>query len=201
MPAPSNLLEIWANPPNIFSGAPMQAFMAQMNAAQNWTPQREQTQAQTQPQQPEGAPRSLLASYTAPTLPSTPRPMAAPGNPQQPRSVRTNNPGAMNYGPFAQRAGAIGSDGRLAIFPDIATGYGAMDRLLGSYGQQGRNTVASIIERWAPRNVDNNSTDAYIATVSRQLGIDPNAPIPSHLMPRVAEAMAAYEAGMPIPRY
>jgi hypothetical protein len=139
------------------------------------------------------------AATTAPP----PAPAGAPTaglDMSQPRSVRTNNPGAIEYGPFAQRAGATGSDGRYAIFPDMASGYGATDRLLGSYGQQGRNTVASIIERWAPRSVDNNSTDNYIASVSRATGLDPNAPIPPEQMPRVAEAMAAYEAGRPVPR-
>lgn len=194
-----NYLEPWANPPNIFAGAPAQAFFAQMGAAQNWSPQRQQQPAQ----QGQSAPRSLLAAYLPPTSPAqiTPGTVALPSGGNQPRSIRTNNPGAIEYGPFAQSAGATGSDGRFAIFPDMATGYGAMDRLLGNYGQQGRNTVSSIIERWAPRSTDNNSTDAYIAAVSRQLGIDPNTPIPAHLMPRVAEAMAAYEAGRPVPRY
>jgi hypothetical protein len=117
-----------------------------------------------------------------------------------PRTVRTNNPGAIEYGPFARSAGATGTDGRYATFADAGAGYAAMDRLLGNYGRQGRNTVASIIERWAPRAVDNNSTDRYIATVSRDVGVGPNDPIPPDLMPRVAEAMAAYEAGRPVPR-
>lgn len=195
MAAQPNYLEPYSlQVPNIFANMPAhQAFMAQMGAAQNWRPERQQ-----QPeQQGQSAPQSPLAAYAGQAFT---RPSTTPSN-GQPRSIRTNNPGAINYGPFAQSVGATGSDGRLAIFPDIATGYGAMDRLLGNYGQQGRNTVASIIERWAPRNVDNNSTDAYIATVSRQLGIDPNAPIPAHLMPRVAEAMAQFEAGRPVPRY
>lgn len=154
-----------------------------------------------------GAPTSPAPSATSPSAappsaassPAAAVPLAM-GSPRDPRSVRTNNPGAIESGPFAQRAGATGSDGRYAIFPDMGAGYGAMDRLLGSYGQQGRNTVASIIERWAPRTVDNNSTDRYVANVARDVGVDPNAPIPAEMMPRVAEAMAAYEAGRPVPR-
>jgi len=121
-------------------------------------------------------------------------------NPRDPRSVRLNNPGAMEYGPFARSMGATGSDGRFAIFPTLDAGYGAMERLLENYGRQGRNTVSSIIERWAPRNADGNHTDSYIAHVARSVGIRPNEPIPAGMMPRVAEAMAEFEAGRPVPR-
>lgn len=112
-----------------------------------------------------------------------------------PRSVRTFNPGAMNYGPFAKAHGAIGTDGRLAIFPDEATGYGAMSALLDSYAKRGLNSVSGIINRWAPRNVDNNSTDAYIRTVSSRLGVDPNQPLAAEHRDPLMKAMAAYEAG------
>jgi hypothetical protein len=141
-------------------------------------------------------------NWGATVRPATPSAAVAaptPG-PAQPRSVRNNNPGNIEYGPFAQRAGATGSDGRFAQFPDMGAGYGAMDRLLGNYAGQGRNTVSSIVERWAPRAVDNNATDAYIAAVSRQLGVEPNTPLTAEQMPRVAEAMARFEAGRPVPR-
>lgn len=113
-----------------------------------------------------------------------------------PRSIRTNNPGALNYGPFAQRYGAVGSDGRLAIFPDVETGRRAMSGLLDTYERQhGLNTVAGIINRWAPPNVDNNSTGLYIKTVASKLGVDPNAPLTAQHRPALMDAMAAYEAG------
>jgi len=123
-----------------------------------------------------------------------------------PRSIRTFNPGAMNFGPFAQRHGAIGSDGRLAIFPDEATGYKAMGALLDVYGRRGQNTVASIIGglpnkpnlAWAPRGVDNNSTDTYIQKVASKLGISPNAPVPPEMREPLMRAMAEYEAGVPL---
>lgn len=115
---------------------------------------------------------------------------------QQPRSIRTNNPGALNYGPFAQKYGAVGSDGRLAIFPDVETGRRAMSGLLDTYERQhGLNSVAGILGRWAPRGVDNNSTDLYIKTVASKLGVDPNAPLTAQHRPALMDAMAAYEAG------
>ena len=105
----------------------------------------------------------------------------------------------MNYGPFAQQWGATGSDGRLAIFPDQATGFAAMSGLLDTYqNKHGLNTVSGIINRWAPPNVDNNSTSAYISTVARKIGVDPNSPLsPEHRAP-LMEAMASYEAGRPV---
>jgi len=113
-----------------------------------------------------------------------------------PRSIRTNNPGALNYGPFAQRYGAVGSDGRLAIFPDVETGRRAMAGLLDTYERKhGLNSVAGIINRWAPPNVDNNSTGLYIKTVASKLGVDPNAPLTAQHRPALMDAMAAYEAG------
>lgn len=122
----------------------------------------------------------------------------------KPRSVRTFNPGAMNYGDFAKRNGAIGSDGRLAVFPDEATGFKAMGSLLDVYAKRGQNSVSSIIGglpnkpnlAWAPRGVDNNSTDAYIKHVAMKLGVDPNAPLnPEHRQP-LMQAMAGYESGL-----
>lgn len=115
-----------------------------------------------------------------------------------PRSVRTFNPGAMNFGPFAMSHGAVGSDGRLAIFPDMTTGFKAMSALLDNYANKGRNSVSSIINRWAPAGVDNNSTGNYIRSVAMKLGVDPNAPLtPEHRQP-LMEAMASYEAGRPV---
>lgn len=123
-----------------------------------------------------------------------------------PRSIRTFNPGAMNYGPFARKHGAIGTDGRLAIFPDEDTGYKAMSSLLDVYGKRGQNTVSSIIGglptnpnlAWAPRGVDNNSTDTYIQKVASKLGIAPDTPITPELRPVLMRAMAEYEAGVPL---
>lgn len=123
-----------------------------------------------------------------------------------PRSLRTNNPGAMNYGDFARRHGAVGSDGRLAIFPDQDTGFKAMSSLLDIYGRRGQNSISTIIggtpdnpnRAWAPRGVDNNSTDTYIQKVAGHLGIDPTAPVPPEKRQDLMRAMAAYEAGVPI---
>jgi hypothetical protein len=105
----------------------------------------------------------------------------------------------MNYGPFAQKWGAIGTDGRLAVFPDRETGFKAMGGLLDTYrDKHGLESVSGIINRWAPRQYDNNSTDNYIRTVSQRLGIDPNMPVPPEKRTALMEAMATYEAGRPV---
>lgn len=120
----------------------------------------------------------------------------------QPRAARTNNPGAIEFGPFAQSMGATRSDGRYAIFDTVEQGYAAQERLLQSYVDRGFNTVDKIVRRWAPLNPKdpNQNQTGYINHVSRQLGIDPNQPIPRERIPQLAEAMASFEAGRPIPR-
>lgn len=92
-----------------------------------------------------------------------------------PRNLRNNNPGNIVYGDFAKRHGAIGSDGRFAIFPDAETGSRAMDALLESYGRRGFDTVAEIINRWAPPS--ENNTSAYAKTVASRLGVGVNDPL------------------------
>lgn len=64
------------------------------------------------------------------------------------RSWRNNNPGNIEYGDFAKSMGAIGTDGRFAIFPDETTGWTAMETLL--QGKNYRNlTVDAAMKRWS----------------------------------------------------
>jgi hypothetical protein len=105
----------------------------------------------------------------------------------------------MNYGPFAQKWGATSTDGRLAVFPDQETGFKAMGGLLDLYrDKHGLDSVSGIINRWAPRQYDNNSTDTYIRTVASKLGVDPNTPVSPDKRNALMEAMATYEAGRPV---
>lgn len=79
------------------------------------------------------------------------------------RSWRNNNPGNIEYGPFAKKMGATSSDGRFAIFPDYETGRKAQEELL--FNSEGyRNlTLAQAISRWAPGS--ENNVPAYIAAM------------------------------------
>lgn len=122
--------------------------------------------------------------------------------PMAPLTIRYNNPGAIEYKPWLEKyGGSRGPNGRYAQFPDAESGYRAMEGLLGAYrDKHGLNSVSGIINRWAPPNVDNNSTAGYVAHVSKALGVAPDAALPAEMTGKLAEAMAAYEAGRPVPR-
>lgn len=85
------------------------------------------------------------------------------------RSWRNNNPGNLEYGPFARKMGATGSDGRFAIFPDYDTGRKAQEELLFNSDGYRNLTLAQAIKRWAPAS--ENNVAAYIAAVG---GNDPD---------------------------
>ena len=82
------------------------------------------------------------------------------------RPQRNHNPGDVEYGDFAIRHGATGSDGRFAIFPDDETGMAALRALLSSPGYAGLTTEQKI-QKYAPSS--ENNTDAYIASVRQFL--------------------------------
>ena len=81
-----------------------------------------------------------------------------------PAPLRNNNPGA------------IMKDGKLATFGSLDEGIKATDNLLKAYGDQGINTIAGVISKWAPAS-DNNPTPAYIAQVAQTMGVKPDQPL------------------------
>lgn len=84
------------------------------------------------------------------------------------RSWRNRNPGNIEYGNFARSMGAVGTDGRFAIFRTEEDGVKAQRELLFN-GKGYRNlTLAQAIGRWAPAS--ENNVPAYIAA----MGADPN---------------------------
>lgn len=90
------------------------------------------------------------------------------------RSWRNNNPGNVEYTPRTQGYGAIGTDGRFAIFPDEATGWQALRRLL--MEKYAKHSIADIMSKYAPRK-DGNNTEAYIQFISQQTGMEPTRTI------------------------
>jgi hypothetical protein len=74
------------------------------------------------------------------------------------RPWRLNNPGSIQAGDFANRHGAIGSDGFLAVFPDAATGEAAQEALLRgpSYSSL---TVNEAVEKRTPKSDPSNDTE------------------------------------------
>ncbi|VXB25245.1 Mannosyl-glycoprotein endo-beta-N-acetylglucosamidase [Burkholderia sp. 8Y] len=111
-----------------------------------------------------------------------------------PRGIRNNNPGNIRYGEFARSAGAIGADsGGFAVFADMHAGIEATARLLRSYAARGFNTIRTIISRWAPAN--ENDTQAYIAEVSKKLGISADVQLDADQLRGVAGSIFQHENG------
>lgn len=103
------------------------------------------------------------------------------------RNARNNNPGNIEYGDFARRNGAVGSDGRFAIFPTKEAGSAAMDTLLQSYSRSGRKSVRQIIGKWAPGS--ENDSNGYAEQVAKRLGVSADQPLNMD-DPKVASALA-----------
>lgn len=101
------------------------------------------------------------------------------------RGDRNNNPGNMEYGDFARKHGAIGSDGRFAIFPDRETGSKAMVSLVQSSNYQGLT-----LEQFG--NKYSEGAPAWKKTVGGALGIGPNDII-DNKDPRLIDAMMRAE--------
>ena len=110
-----------------------------------------------------------------------------------PRGLRNNNPGNIEYGPFAKRHGATGSDGRFAIFPTMEAGQAAQQALLNGYLSSGSNTIRKAISKWAPSS--ENNTEAYVNAVSKQMGIGADQPLSSSHIPALADAIGRHENG------
>jgi hypothetical protein len=85
------------------------------------------------------------------------------------RSWRNNNPGNIIKGSFSESHDAIGNDKKFAIFPDESIGRDAIIALF--LGNSYKNlTIYDAFYRYTPPS-DNNDTEAYIAAVTRALGV------------------------------
>ena len=111
------------------------------------------------------------------------------------RNWRNNNPGNIEYGPFAIKYGAIGSDGRFAIFPSEEQGRMAQDALLKSKNYASLS-LSDAIKRYAPSN--ENDPKSYARQIMAQTGIDQNmryADLTPDQQSRVLDAMKRIEGG------
>jgi hypothetical protein len=84
------------------------------------------------------------------------------------RNWRNNNPGNIEYGDFAKRMGAIGTDGRFAIFPNYETGRKAKEKLIFEGKNYSNLSLTSAIARYAPPS--ENNTAAYQSSVLNAVG-------------------------------
>ena len=112
------------------------------------------------------------------------------------RAWRNNNPGNIEDGKFARNNGAIGSDGRFAMFPDITTGFNAMVGLLSTSSYQ-KLTIEGAINRYAPPN--ENNVEDYLKSIERQTGF-PRSTQMNNLskdnLLKLAKAMTKHEGNM-----
>lgn len=86
------------------------------------------------------------------------------------RNWRNFNSGNIEYGDFAKKHGAIGSDGRFAIFPDNETGDKARQALIFESGSYKNLSLKQAIARYAPPS--ENNTGHYYNAVLKAVGTD-----------------------------
>lgn len=84
------------------------------------------------------------------------------------RAARNNNPGNIEYGNFTKTFGAIGTDGRFAIFPDSETGFNCMKKLLSTSKNYAGKTIKEIVLKYAPPF--ENNVEQYIKAIEKNTG-------------------------------
>lgn len=120
-----------------------------------------------------GTPQGAPAAPAAPAAGAPQAPAASGAGARQPRGIRNNNPGNLNYVGQAGATREAGPNGRFAVFQTAEEGLMALARQLRLYAQRGINTVRAIISKFAPPG--ENDTQSYIESVSKRLGVDSNA--------------------------
>lgn len=119
-------------------------------------------------------PYSLFQSGT-PQATAPAAAMPATADPHAPRGIRNNNPGNLNYVGQAGAAREAGPNGRFAVFRTAEEGLAALANQLRLYARRGIRTIRDIIGKFAPSG--ENNTQAYIASVSRSLGVSATSSI------------------------
>lgn len=118
------------------------------------------------------------------------------------RGIRNNNPLNIEHVESNKWLGLLDppSDGRFCRFVSADYGVRAAALLLMKYQDSyGINTLAGIIEKWAPAHENNVST--YLASVSKETGFAYNAPLNLHdraVVKPIIAAMARVETGSKI---
>ena len=95
-----------------------------------------------------------------------------------PRGIRNNNPGNIRWGDNWQGLKQDGKqqDPSFCVFESPEYGIWALAKVLINYKKlYGLKTIRSIISRYAPPN--ENQTQVYIQSVSKQIGRYPDEPI------------------------
>ena len=115
------------------------------------------------------------------------------------RGLENNNPGNIRQSKVRYKGEVRPSrDPAFKQFESLAWGYRAIFVLLHTYRvRHGLRSIREMISRWAPPS--ENDTGAYLRTVVRRSGVDPDAEIDTRdgpTMTRIAAAMARVENGV-----
>lgn len=124
--------------------------------------------------------------------------MIAPGTTfHNPLNIRYTTNSAKN--PWVGQVGFWdGTHGKFVKFDKDENGFRAAAYLLRNYAKEGVNTLAGIINKWAPPN--ENDTSKYLAFVTKQLKLlTPYTPIAGSQWPLLLQAMAKMETGKTYP--
>ncbi|MEQ9887608.1 hypothetical protein ABRP55_13765 [Pectobacterium zantedeschiae] len=119
------------------------------------------------------------------------------------RGLRNNNPGNIEFNEKNSWEGQAGHDGRFVQFATPEHGIRALGKNLLSYSRQGYQTIDQIISRWSPASENGAAnTAAYIADVSKSMGIPANTPVdltdPTTLA-RMTAAITSHENSGKVP--
>ncbi|AMM17510.1 hypothetical protein AX768_25255 [Burkholderia sp. PAMC 28687] len=89
----------------------------------------------------------------------------------QPRGIRNNNPGNLNF--VGQEGATLEAhpNARFARFRTPEEGLAALASQLRRYGERGLNTASAIINKYAPRSENRDSFDAYVNRLSSSVGV------------------------------
>ena len=118
---------------------------------------------------------------------------------------RNNNPGNLERGKFSISKGAIGDDGRFAVFPDYLTGRKALESLLQTSSYKNLK-IEDAMNRYAPGH--ENDTKAYIEFIENKASVDKKTlmrDLSSSGLTAFADAIERFEGNIegeiiPIPR-
>jgi hypothetical protein len=118
------------------------------------------------------------------------------------RATRNNNPGNLEYHDWQDAYGALGHDGRFAVFSTREGGIQAMAALTFGSSKYSDLTLAEAIAEYAP-SFENN-TKAYASSVSRAAGVSLDTKmkdVPTGKRADVMNAMMAVEGNRPAKAY
>lgn len=112
-----------------------------------------------------------------------------------PRGIRNHNPGNIERTTVRWKGMAPAQpDPRFISFLRPEWGIRAIARILLGDWREGQNTIASLIDEWAPPH--ENDTAAYIRAVGKAAGVDPYKPcdVPALLL-KIIPAIIRHENG------